>query len=80
VSVETRRRNRLHRVVRRGADGDGGHGPGRPVQGLAPAGNYRVSARVPTEPDLVPRLTTVTVESDRYVRVEVVIGTRLNEP
>jgi hypothetical protein len=45
-----------------------------------PPGNYRVSARIPTEPDLVPRLTTVTVESDRYVRVEVVIGTRLNEP
>ena len=45
-----------------------------------PPGDYLVSARVPTEPDLVPRPTAVTVESDRYAEVRVVIGTRLLEP
>jgi hypothetical protein len=45
-----------------------------------PPGDYGVSARVPTQPDLVPRSTVVTVESGRFVRVEVEIGTRLNEP
>jgi hypothetical protein len=45
-----------------------------------PPGDYLVSARVPAQPDLVPRSTTVTVEPDRFVRVEVRIGTRLNEP
>jgi hypothetical protein len=45
-----------------------------------PPGDYLVSARVPTQPDLVPRSTTVTVEPDRFVRVEVEIGTRFNEP
>ena len=45
-----------------------------------PPGDYLVSARVPTEPDLVPRPTAVTVEPDRYAEVRVVIGTRLLEP
>ena len=45
-----------------------------------PPGDYLVSARVPSQPDLVPGSTTVTVEPGRFVRVEVVIGTRLNEP
>jgi hypothetical protein len=45
-----------------------------------PPGDYLVSARVPTEPDLVPRPTVVTVEPDRYAEVRVVIGTRLLEP
>jgi hypothetical protein len=45
-----------------------------------PPGDYLVSARVPTEPDLVPRATAVTVEPDRFTRARVVIGTRLREP
>jgi hypothetical protein len=45
-----------------------------------PPGDYLVSARVAAQPDLVPRSTAVTVESDRFVRVEVRLGTRLNEP
>jgi carboxypeptidase family protein len=45
-----------------------------------PPGDYVVTARVPTEPDLVPRPTAVTIEPDRFARVRVVIGTRLLEP
>jgi hypothetical protein len=45
-----------------------------------PPGDYLVSARVPAQPDLVPRSTAVTVEPGRFVRVRVRIGTRLNEP
>jgi hypothetical protein len=45
-----------------------------------PPGDYLVSARVPMEPDLVPRATAVTVEPDRFARVRVVIATRLLEP
>jgi hypothetical protein len=45
-----------------------------------PPGDYIVSARIPTEPDLVPRPTAVTVEPDRLSRVRVVIATRLLEP
>jgi hypothetical protein len=45
-----------------------------------PPGDYLVSARVPTEPDLVPRSTRVSVEQGRVTRVRVVIGTRLLEP
>jgi hypothetical protein len=54
-------------------------GRGRFRVGLPP-GDYLVSARVPTEPDLVPRPTSVTVEPDRFARVRVVIATRLLEP
>jgi Carboxypeptidase regulatory-like domain len=45
-----------------------------------PPGDYLVSARVPAQPDLVPRATAVTVEPDRFALVRVVIGTRLREP
>lgn len=45
-----------------------------------PPGDYIVSARIPIEPDLVPRPSAVTVEPDRFARVRVVIATRLLEP
>jgi hypothetical protein len=45
-----------------------------------PPGDYILSARIPTEPDLVPRAAAVTVEPDRFARVRVVIATRLLEP
>jgi hypothetical protein len=54
-------------------------GRGRFRVGLPP-GDYILSARIPTEPDLVPRPTAVTVEPDRFARVRVVIATRLLEP
>jgi hypothetical protein len=54
-------------------------GRGRFRVGLPP-GDYLVSARVPMEPDLVPRATAVSVEPDRFARVRVVIATRLLEP
>ena len=54
-------------------------GRGRFRVGLPP-GDYVLSARIPTEPDLVPRPTAVTVEPDRFARVRVVIATRLLEP
>lgn len=46
-----------------------------------PPGEYLVTARPPpSNPDLVPRLATATVEPSRYVRVTVILDTRLREP
>jgi hypothetical protein len=44
-------------------------------------GDYLLTARAPaTDPHLVPRPTAATVEPDTFVRVTVVLDTRLREP
>jgi hypothetical protein len=44
-------------------------------------GDYLLTARPPaTDPHLVPRPTAATVEPDTFVRVTVVLDTRLREP